>query len=186
MTLATHVYVLDPIPPSDVLDKCRELLGATAAHRIQDRDSYSEDGARVLGHPPGLGLPALLSIEHRNGEALRTPESIKLHGRYCDPDCDGSDHDDRPCWLDVDFDTSYSYEDAHGGCGELHARLIAELGSWLDARGVRWEWRNEYTGDVHGGDARYERLLDLCESSKQARDWFQNVVMPAIASGRLQ
>jgi len=186
MTLATHVYVLDPIPPSEVLDKCRELLGATARVPIQEREGYEGDGSRILGHPIGQGLPALLSIQHRSGAPLRTVESIKAHGRWCEPDCDGSDHDGHPCFLDVDFDTSYGYQDDHGGCGELHARLVAQLGQWLDAQGIRWEWRNEYTGDVHGGDARYERLLDLCERSKQARDWFQNVVMPAVLRDALR
>lgn len=62
--------------------------------------------------------------------------------------------------------------------GEHPVRCAAEL----DARNVRWEWRNEFTGDVHGGEDRYERLIDLCSGGFEATAWFRTTVMPVIAA----
>lgn len=48
--------------------------------------------------------------------------------------------------MTVSFDTGYGYSDDRGrDCRSLHADLVAQLGHWLDARGVRWEWVNECT-----------------------------------------
>jgi hypothetical protein len=81
----------------------------------------------------------------------------------------------------VDFDTAYSYTDSYGGCGALHARLLFDLGGWLDEQGIQWAWRNEFTGDVHIGD-KYERLYDLVEGGQEAVRWFKGTVEPVIAA----
>src|SRR5690242_14095966 len=60
--------------------------------------------------------------------------------------------------MEVSFDTAYGYRGPEGGCGDLHARLVRELGAWLDGRRVRWSWLNEWTGEVHEG---YEGLSEL-------------------------
>lgn len=127
----------------------------------------------------GQGLPAWLMIGYRPGAPLRSAEQVAACDEDCDPDCDGSYHD-RACWLDVDFDTAYGYDHDGMGCGDLHAALVARLGRWLDARGVRWEWRNEFSGEVHGGVDRYERLADLASGGFEATAWYQTAVLPAI------
>ena len=68
------------------------------------------------------------------------------------------------------------------GCGDLHAALVGQLGQWLDARGIRWEWMNEYTGEVHGGPDRYEQLIGLASAGFESAAWFETTVMPAITA----
>jgi hypothetical protein len=53
---------------------------------------------------------------------------------------------------------------------------------YLDERGVAWSWRNEFDGEVHGGDERYVRLRDLADDGQEAMRWFKGVVEPAIAA----
>lgn len=190
MTLSTNVYVLDPIDHVEVFRFCQSLLTKyDTRHRGPDqqvwRDSQDEeyrDGVWAvlpesrwtIGNSPGQDLPAWLLVYYRREAALRTPEQVA--------ECD-EDHDYRACWLDIDFDTAYGYNHNGMGCGDLHAALVGELGQWLDARGVRWEWRNEFTGEVHGGRDRYTRLIDLCRAGFEASAWFRTTVLPAIEAG---
>lgn len=182
MTLSTHVYLLTEADPRDVFFECRRLLGATDAHPwVDDREGTRGAGAAILRNQAGVGLPALLSMHYRPGAMLR-PSHEEHDPDICDDDCDGSWHDPAH-WIDVDFDTAYSYMDEQGrGCGVLHASLVAQLGQWLDERGIRWAWRNEFTGEIHIGD-RYERLFDLFKDGDNAKRWFEEIVKPAIESG---
>jgi hypothetical protein len=147
-----------------------------------DAEGWRGDGSRCLRNQLGQGLPAILDITYRADGPLATPEQAAACTEDCEPDDDYHYHP-RACWADVDFDTAYGYRDARGwGCGDLHAALVAEVGNWLDERGVRWEWRNEFTSDVHGGDTRYERLLDLVRGGDEAVNWFRTSVLPAIGT----
>ena len=185
MTLSTNVYVLDETGPHELFRHAQTLLskyddqGRTWRQQVcSDKPAYA--GMWNIGNTVGQGLPAILDIRYRPGAPLHTPEQAAVHQDYCDKDCDGRRHD-RPCWLDIDFDTSYGYHGPGGiGCGGLHALLVAELGGWLDQRKLRWEWRDEFTGDVHGGDDRYGRLLELASSGRKATAWFTDIVKPAI------
>jgi hypothetical protein len=176
MTLDTQVYVHDEIDPHEVFHKVRALLGATDAHPYTDSDSDIY-GCRIIGNEIGIGLPALMHVAYRDGIPLRATDDG--HDKWCDEDCSGTWHK-RAAWLEVDLDTGYGYSDAHGGCGSLHARLVARLGAWLDARGVRWSWQNEFTGETFGGEDRYARLIDLVDSGRDAHTWFTSFVEPAI------
>lgn len=188
MTLSTNVYVLDECEPTEVFRFCQELLEKYDEQRrgpgrqkwSAEQDKTWRDGrsfvepenAWSISNQIGQGLPAILDISYRPGAPLRTPQQA-AECDDCEPDCD-KDHYYRACWLDIDFDTAYGYSGPDGmGCGDLHARLVAQLGQWLDAKGVRWEWRNEFTGDVHGGDDRYERLIELCSGGFEATSWFR-------------
>jgi hypothetical protein len=190
VTLSTHVYVLDEIAAEEAFHFCRELLGCTPRISFTNQQEllrYGPDSERIVKpdgywticNDAGQGLPAWLLVNYRPGAPFRTQEQAAKHDEWCEPDCDGVYHP-VACWLDIDFDTAYSYADEHGGCGDLHARLVARLGLWLDAKGVRWSWRNEFTGDVHGGEDRYDRLGELLQSGAHARTWMETVVMPAI------
>src|SRR5690606_25459508 len=131
-----------------------------------------------IGNLPGQGLCALLDISYRPGAPLRTPEQAAEHDEdICNLPCDGDRHPPA-CWLEISINTAYGYKGDNGeGCGDLHARLVAELGQWLDERGIRWSWKNEFTGDIHSG---YERLIDLCSAGFEATAWFRTSVLPAI------
>lgn len=192
MTLSTNLYVLDQVDvralfhfAQGLLTKYDDRPEPQTPDRQEWRDEerhaiWREPGARTIRNDIGQGLPAILDISYRADGPLRTAEQAAAHDEDCDPDCDGG-HYRRACWADVDFDTAYGYSDAAGrGCGDLHALLVAEVGNWLDERGIRWEWRNEFTGDVHGGGERYARLVDLASGGFEASAWFRTSVLPAI------
>lgn len=190
MTLSTHVYVLDEIDPRRVFVRCQQLLQKydDGQHRPPEAQKSSERAGwsgdyRLFANSMDQGLPALLDVSYRPGAAL-TPEDPGCD-EDCDEDCSRTYHA-RVCWLYIDFDTTYSYRDERGwGCGDLHAAMLGELGQWLDAQGVKWEWRNEFSGDVWGGDDRYVRLVDLGKGGAEAGAWFRNVALPAIAVSTL-
>ena len=83
------------------------------------------------------------------------------------------------CWLEVSLDTAYGYKDALGGCGDLHARFVANLGKWLDAKGAPWTWMNEFTGEVHAGT---DGLDELGASGAEAQQSIAGTVLPALAA----
>ncbi|MFF7067354.1 hypothetical protein [Streptomyces pseudovenezuelae] len=201
MTLDTRILILDKAAAREVFDFCRDLLGATERHTFTDKqDSVYSSAARewlvqdanpwTVNNDPGQGLPAWLMIHYRPDAPLRTAEQAAEHDEDCNlPEnsiyveewgpCSG-EHHHRACWLEVSFDTAYGYRDERGyGCGDLHAEYISRLGQWLDAKGVRWEWKNEFTGEVHTG---YSRLVDLAFGGFEASAWFRSTVLPAIQS----
>jgi hypothetical protein len=188
MTLDTRVYVHDRIDYREVFVKCNQLIGAHEGIEFTDEPIPDyENGERVPGpeggnwfiwNKPGQGLCALLDVTYRKNAPLRTPGD---HSRYCEPDvdeCDGTCAP--PCWLEISLDTAYSYRGDQGeGCGDLHAHLVAELGKWLESKGIRWSWKNEFTGEVHEG---YDHLIDLCSGGFEASAWFATSVAPVISA----
>lgn len=184
MTLDTSVFILDEIRVKDVFAQCGRLLGQHEGIRFTDKpfprwaggkEFPDPNGLRTLYNHPGQGLPALLDLTYREGGPVKAdPQACD---KYCDDDCDYTQHDP-PHWIEVSFDTPYGYRDAQGrGCGDWHACLVSDLGGWLDSKGVRWMWQNEFTGEIHSG---YERLVDLCTGGFEASAWFQHTVKPAI------
>lgn len=172
MTLDTCVYLHDRIDYREVFVRCNQLIGADEGTRFTDKDGS-------ISNSPGQGLCAWLYVYHK-GEAplLRAGE----HSRYCEPDEPGEDDMPHstcfPHWLSVSFDTAYGYKGPDGGCGDLHARLVAELGQWLDGKGVAWSWLNEFTGTVHQG---YDGLTELAGDGARASEWYRDIAAPAIA-----
>lgn len=182
MTLDTHAYVLDRVDHGEVFRAARALVGATEATRFTDEASY-RDGVRTLMNAPGQGLCAWLDVEYRPGAPLWTEEDARRHDEDCEDDCRRERHGlVTPCWLAVSFDTAYGYRGENGeGCGGLHARLLLELGGWLDRRGLRWSWMNEFTGEVWGpGPERYRHLGDLVSGGRDAEAWFTERVLPVL------
>ncbi|TMS00144.1 hypothetical protein [Nonomuraea basaltis] len=185
MTLTTDVYVLDEIAHKDVFLKCNQLVGATEATRFRDEQLTSwRKGARTpdpgkpwnIGNQVDQGLCALLDIYYRPGGPLRAEDNGCEW--YCDSGCDNGEHENPACWLEVSFDTAYGYRDEQGRrCGDLHASLVADLGRWLDERGVRWLWYADTLAEVYSG---YEPLTRLCTAGAEAADWFRTSVLPAI------
>ncbi|MEU6674849.1 hypothetical protein [Streptomyces sp. NPDC046925] len=203
MTLDTRVYALDQVDPHEVFRFCRTLLDATSRHAFDDtQDATYLNGQRLIepanpwtiSNNPGQGLPAWLMLHYRPNVPLRTPEQAAEH----DPDicnlpgvswydategpCNGEHSWQRACWLEVSFDTAYGYSDERGfGCGDLHAEYVSRLGRWLDERDVKWEWKNEFTGEIHTG---YSELTELGRGGFEASAWFRTTVLPAIAAER--
>ncbi len=178
MTLNTAVYVMTEEDPHEVFTKCRELLDAPDGVEIIDEPSrYGAPGERSLRHPGGQGLDAWLWMYYVPGEMLRPRD---VCDEDCEPDCDRKYHDP-PHWFRVSFDTAYSFHDEYGGCGTRHARLLFDLGGWLDERGVMWAWKNEFTGEIHVGD-KYAHLKDLVDDGQRAMRWLKETVEPYIAS----
>jgi hypothetical protein len=199
MTLDTRFFILGEVDPQEVFLFCRDLIGATDRHTFSDeQDSTWSKGESfveptnswTISNNPGQGLPAWLMLYYRPGAPLRTAEQAAEHDEDCNlPEnsiyveewgpCDGKHHR-RACWLTVSFDTAYGYRDERGyGCGDLHAEYVAKLGQWLDSKGVRWEWENEFTGEIHTG---YSELINLASGGFEATAWFKTTVLPAIAA----
>jgi hypothetical protein len=197
MTLDTRVFILGQVDPHETFRFCRELLGATELNTFTDEQDSTyvkgewavrPDNPWTVSNDPGQGLPAWLMLYYRPDAPLRTAEQAAEHDEDCNlPEnsiyveewgpCDG-EHHRRACWLTVSFDTAYGYRDERGyGCGDLHAEYVAKLGQWLDAKGVRWEWENEFTGEIHTG---YSRLIDLASGGFEASAWFRTSVLPVI------
>lgn len=200
MTLSTNLYILDQVDVAKLFRFGQELLAKyddrtppqSADNQLwSESEGWRSDGSMRIANQIGQGLPAILDVTFRRGGPLTTAELAATCTSDCDPDSedcgpDGYHYHPNACWADLDLDTAYGYRDSRGwGCGDLHAVLVAEIGKWLDERGVRWEWRNEFTGDVHGGEDRYERLIDLVSGGFEASAWFRTSVLPAIAAGML-
>jgi hypothetical protein len=190
VTLDTSVYVQGPVNPLAVFIKCNQLLGAHEGVKCSDEldTIYSSDakswlpgppnGRRTLMNEPSQGLSAWLMLHYRAEGPL---QKAGEHSKYCDgPDeCSQPDGCATPCWVEVSFDTTYSYRGPEGGCGDLHARLVAELGRWLDELGADWSWMNEFTGEIHH---RYDGLEKLGAGGLKALTWMASTVMPAIGN----
>ena len=152
MTLDTRIYVHDRVPAQEVFGKLCELV--TGPPRPGTRVTSDE---RSVMNDPGQGFDAWIIIYRDiEGKAPHRAEP-EGHDEECDEDC--SYGHPPACWLEASLDTAYGYHGADGDCGSLHARLVRELGEWLDARGaLAWSWRNEFTGEVH---QRFDGLGEL-------------------------
>jgi len=189
MTLDTRMYVHDPIDHKALFDHCNTLIGAVSPVSTDSQDETWRKGESFVepGNPwsirnrLGQGFCALLDISYRPNAPLRTDEQAAEHDdEICDEDCGGDWHPPA-CWIEVSLDTAYGYRGDNGeGCGDLHARLVGELGLWLDGQGIGWSWMNEFTGEVHGGGSRYRELVGLASGGFEATAWFQTTVLPAI------
>lgn len=205
MTLNTRVYVLDKVDVHELFREAQRLLGlADDGKRGPDRQQWSNEqdrtwrggvGATEPGNPwmisneVGQGLPGWLMVHYRTDGHYRTAEQAAVHS-YCNhpdaeyyepskPTCRETEHDP-VCWAELSIDTAYGYRGPNGyGCGDLHAAYVAGLGEWLDGRGLRWKWLNEFTGEVHEG---YDRLIELASGGFEASAWFRTTALPAIAA----
>lgn len=178
MTLSTHVFIQAQTDPLAVFAKCNELLAAGDGIRFEDEQSkYRPEGVRTRRNLAGQGLNALLYMHYG------TDAPIRADGDSCSEDCEPDEdyhHHDPMHWIDVDFDTGYSYTGPEGGCGALHARLVFELGTWLDDQGIPWCWENEFDGAIYGGEDRYRKLTELVGSGQAAARWLKSVVIPGV------
>jgi hypothetical protein len=193
MTLSTDVYVQGDVPARDVFEfVLAQMLKADVSRRTR-ADVVEHFTPTCFGTQLGQGLPAILSVDYKPDGVLRTATQAAEHEdcnvpgyEYYDadePDCDGTGHEPA-CHLEVNLDTAYGYRSPDGyGCGDLHAVLVGTLGQWLDERSIPWAWKNEFTGEIHGGPGRLERLVDLVSGGFETAAWFRTTVLPAIRRG---
>lgn len=177
MTLNTSIVIGKPYNVHEVYAYCRVLLN-TPEHV---KAAYGPKPGKERGHRPAekwvatpgeVGLDAWLWIYYGadgpmvhqhdefcatelGGKYEHTQEDIDQHARCVagDPTENG--------WgaIEVTFDTPYGYGNERGeNCRQLHARLIVQLGKWLDERALPWKWQNEFTGEWFD---RYEGLAEF-------------------------
>lgn len=174
MTLSTYVYIDGPVDHREVYDKVNEILHIKDPV-FTDEESEYDEGVRRIDNALGQGFDAWVMTSSRyDGQPMI---------REGDPDEAEEDPDSRWAkdenqgYVKVNFDTAYGFNERGYTCTTLHASVVVDLGKWLQERGVTWRWVNEYTGEIHAG---FEGLDDFVGSGEQARDWFQNMALPAI------
>lgn len=150
MSLDTIVQILDPVDPHEVFQVCGGFVGVTGEHAVYDGEgtwgAVPESGIRAVRTRPNQGLPACVEVLYRIGAPLR------IEGQTGG----GIEEMVDPCHAAVNFQSTGDSRRA-----AVHVDLVTRLGSWLDARSVRWSWKNEYYGTVHGGADKYVRLSEL-------------------------
>lgn len=167
MTLSTYMLVLDPTDVEALYAEANRLVAGDREVRV------SREPGQIY-NACGQGLDAWLTIAY----GVDGPLDVEL-----DTDVEEGEEPyqrwPQPHAIRVNWDTAYGYRDSWGRtCNDLHAQYILGVGRWLSARGVRWCWQNEYTGEWFDGPAGLETLS---ESGAKAQDWFLNAALPAIA-----
>lgn len=146
MTLHTRVMVTTPgIDAREAFDKMRELIGATSEYTYfvspepESDNQYRREMTPGFHMNLGQGLPALMWVEHADGDLV----SDGGHDKWCDDDCSGK-YDDPAGYVAIHYDTAYSYRaENNASCSDLHAWLTREITAWLDERGASWRWYDE-------------------------------------------
>lgn len=157
MTLSTHIIVVEPTDPRAVFDHCLGLA-ATGFGRAPTWDFTPAGEGRGFSEAHyvstcGQGLPVWVWVLHATDGPLV----------WRDPD---DDDEPAPWWnehcIRINFDTAYGYRSRNGGgCSDLHAWLVQEVGRWLLDRGItKWVWNNEFTGEWFGPDDPVTALGD--------------------------
>lgn len=195
MTLSTHVYVTAPgVDAEELFAWCNTNLikpdrePAVSRYNVGETP-YSWSNTPVLdahvGNVIGQGFDSMLLIDHRNGELI-DPLADLLSGYDSEEEVDEYDRKHYAKvpkhYIDINFDTAYGASTSqHGlmGCTELHALYIVKLAEHLGAENI--VWTNEYEGTYHSG-ADKAALENFLGGGLEARSWFHNMVVPAIAS----
>lgn len=184
MTLSTDMYIQGEVDLAQLRRTVQEAL-ATFDDRPIDAQIWEQNGGPDNDSPfwentfasvGGQGLPAWTIVYHGADGAWRAPED-----EYDNDVEDGEEprfvapkHFAR-----IDFDTAYAYTGPHGeGCAELHTALMLQVGAWLEAQGVPWQWQNEFTGQIHDAHEGFE---EFAGHGYEATAWFKSIT-PAIAA----
>lgn len=156
MTLSTDVYIQGPVD----LHALKYVVQAALAEfdeagRTPDEQAWNDDSAELSpswSTKVGQGLPAWTYIHFAH---------LAAEGAWAQPNdeyADDSDYDEdgEPAlqtpkhFARIDFDTAYGYRGENGEtCSTLHVQLMTWVGKWLDEQSVPWQWRDEFTGEIH-------------------------------------
>lgn len=150
MTLATRIAATAPVEnPRAVFDYARHLIGADDTYTFRTLPDPEEDFSFDRQVNPrwqmalGQGLPALMDVEHNNGQPLPLGED-HTHD-LAESDSESNDLAYQPvAYVEITFDTAYGYSAPNGAsCGDLHAWLVQEMGKYFDSLNVSWTWFDE-------------------------------------------
>jgi hypothetical protein len=191
VTLDTRVAIGAPTDVRELFAFCQRLVDTPSGVDAQVNE-------RSIGNPPGIGADAWLIVYH-GGDG---PLPVHEHDKWCATELGGEwnhtqeDIDEHASvandptengWavIEVSFDTAYGYKGPSGeSCSDLHARIVTALGQWLDAKGLPWKWKNEYSGEWFD---RFDQLDQFGDAHRAtgADDWFRGQVLPLIEGGVL-
>ena len=157
MTLNTTFYITTPdIDPHTVWNALLDMV--EPADTLLDRNLYTEvDDAGKRSWGPkgsirtntqvGIGLKAWCFMWHNeDGSALAYDDEYNTD----DPEKVDYDKDilfSPRGYIRLDFDTAYGYHDEHGGCSDLHGRIVTKLAAIVEEHGGKYIWKDEYTGE---------------------------------------
>lgn len=198
MTLDTHIFIYDPVDQQEVFEKVCEFLDIpdTKKFKVSTGEPYGCVPSTEISNHPGQGFNAWV-MTYANPDGIRYSEEYKASekkwhdewhlnedeypdGCDCTEDFADLEHRAGPHYMQISMDTAYGCRTDRGeSCTELHARVIVELGQWLEERGVSFAWENEYSGTIHQGIDE-EGLVKFLGGGDDAMDWFNNTVMPAL------
>lgn len=158
MTLDTKLRIFEKVDPEQVWPLATSLARPPDWSGPDPTPDIKRNGQWIeTWNPAGIGFNAWVIMYVNTGPepGWRHPptsdEWEKWHNNPEYPD-DTQSWDDYvaghgpPCWVELSWDTAYSYRDKLGGCGDLHRRITAAVGEWLDGQGIDWSAMNEYTG----------------------------------------
>jgi len=166
MTLSTDLVIIEPVNPRKVFDFALSLLsegypGEPTWEHVRKGEGKYPASTSHYSTTCGQGLAAWLFVHYADDGPLSLDDEV------VPPHC-----------VRIDWDTAYGFRGQNGeGCGDLHARMVATVGHWLDEQGLTWWWHDECEDGWHRG---YEGLERLASSGAQAQAWFTSIVAPAI------
>jgi hypothetical protein len=146
MTLATRIYVLDPIDPEKLHDECNRLIGAGDECVVERHRSEYVEGLYHIDNRVDQGYPAWLTMEYGLDNMIVPDKESWMPMPYC---------------ICVDFDTSYGYKRDNGAhASDFHAYLVREVGHYLQSlpSAPRWVWVNEFDASLH---VEFDGIEDL-------------------------
>jgi hypothetical protein len=132
MTTATYIIARDPVDPLALFHSARSAVGAPRRWTLHDGPDFGD--VHMYQTRSGQGAAAIVSVHFPAAGGPYPREDPEI------PKPDGYAH--------VGF-TSGSFGD-DAATWQHHARLVAELGQWLDARHIRWCWSFEGDPWIHG------------------------------------
>ncbi len=193
MTLDTRIFIYDSVDHMETFEKVCELLDIPDTKNFRDEvgQPYGCVPGREISNEVAQGFDAWV-MTYSNPEGIRLSEeylqeqvrwNAKMRETYPDEaddivDPTSTDPEAGVHFMQISMDTGYGGRSTRGeSCTELHARVIAQLGQWLDERGLNWGWYNEYNGKYY---SKYDGLNEFLRGGLGAMDWFQNLALPAI------
>lgn len=183
MTLSTDMYIQGEVDLAQLRWIVQEALAKfDDQQRPVDAQLWEEDSRpehRSYSTVVGQGLPAWTFIHFGENGVWRSPED-----EYAHPD--DVEEGEEPWFVAprhfaaIDFDTTYFYSGPNGEtCAQLHAALMLQVGAWLEAQGVPWQWRNEYSDEIH--DA-YEGFEEFAGHGAESKVWAKSVMSAITAT----
>lgn len=188
MTLNTSIYILDEVDPMEVYNFVnKHLLKVTnpiTLHRpykdwSKDKGYTEHPDIMDLDNEVGQGFDAWYMSKYRKSGEPLYPEDHYEDWSVGEDDEEDLHLTNPACFMELSFDTAYGYVSKVGGCSQLHTTYIIALHDWLEAKGVRIKWQNEFTGEIHDG---LDGLEEFGTSGEDARKWFKSIMPGVIAS----